>query len=144
MIVSEMLEETVALLQIKTKVRSTLELRTLIRRGLPPKSLESLARQMDMTVLATVEVIGLVKRTVARRIQEKQTLDPEQSERVLRLARAIAQATAILGSLEKARPWLRKPNRALGGEAPIALLDTDVGAQAVLDELGRIDYGVFA
>jgi len=24
------------------------------------------------------------------------------------------------------------------------MLDTDVGAQAVLDELGRIDYGVFA
>lgn len=141
---SELLEETVALLRIKAKVRTTLELRSWIRRGLPPKSLESLAREMDMTTLATAEVIGLVKRTVARRIQEKQKLDPEQSERVVRLALVLAQATAILGNREKARRWLRKPNRALGGESPITMLDIDIGAQSVLDELGRIDYGVFA
>ncbi len=141
---SEMLEETVAMLGIKAKVRTTLELMPLIRRGLPPASLEALARQMDMPPLATAEAIGLVKRTIARRIQQRQTLDPEESERVVRLARILAQTTAILGSREKARRWLRKPNRALGGDPPIAMLDTDIGAQAVLDELGRIDYGVFA
>lgn len=141
---SEMLDETMTLLQIKTKVRTTLELRPLIRRGLPPRSLESLARQMDMPTLVTAEMIGLVRRTVARRMQGRKPLDPEQSERLVRLARALAQATAILGSREKARRWLQKPNRALGGESPITMLDTDVGAQAVLDELGRIDYGVFA
>jgi putative toxin-antitoxin system antitoxin component (TIGR02293 family) len=143
-VVSELLAETLALLRIKTKVRTTLELMPMIRRGLPLASLESLAREMDMTTLATAEGIGLIKRTVARRIQEKQTLDPEQSERVVRLARVLAQATAILGSREKARRWLRKQNRALGGGVPLEMLDTDIGAQAVLDELGRIDHGVFA
>jgi uncharacterized protein (DUF2384 family) len=39
---------------------------------------------------------------------------------------------------------MQKPSRALGGEVPLRMLDTDVGANGVLEELGRIDYGVFA
>ena len=51
---------------------------------------------------------------------------------------------ALLGSDDKARRWMFKPSRALGGEIPIRLLDTDIGANAVFDELGRIEHGVFA
>jgi putative toxin-antitoxin system antitoxin component (TIGR02293 family) len=99
---------------------------------------------MDLSAIATIESLGLAKRTIARRLQERQALTSEESERVVRLARVLAQATNILGSVEKARRWLQKPNRALGGEVPIRMLDTDIGANAVLEELGRIDYGVFA
>ena len=38
--------------------------------------------------------------------------------------------------------WLRRPNRALNGELPIDLLDTDVGARQIEDVLGRIAHGV--
>lgn len=138
------LEETAALLRIRPKVRTKLELQPVIRRGLPPGALESLARQMDMPILATAEAIGLPRRTIARRLQKGETLDPEQSERVVRLALVFVQAKTTLGSVEKARRWLSKPNRALGGESPLRMLDTDIGAQAVFEELGRIDYGVFA
>jgi putative toxin-antitoxin system antitoxin component (TIGR02293 family) len=142
--VSQVLEETVALLRIKPKVRTFLELHPVIRRGLPPDALESVARQMDMSSLAAAQAIGLARRTIARRLQTRETLDPEQSGRVVRLALVFVQAKTVLGSLEKARRWLGKPNRALGGEAPLTMLDTDIGAQAVFEELGRIEYGVFA
>ena len=33
-------------------------------------------------------------------------------------------------------------NRALNGEIPVHLLDTDVGARQVEDLLGRIEHGV--
>jgi uncharacterized protein (DUF2384 family) len=36
---------------------------------------------------------------------------------------------------------MRKPNRALGGSAPLKLMDTEVGARAVEGVLGRIAYG---
>ena len=39
---------------------------------------------------------------------------------------------------------LRTPNRALGGERPLDQLDTDIGARAVEDILGRIAYGVYS
>jgi hypothetical protein len=33
-------------------------------------------------------------------------------------------------------------HRALNGEAPLQLLDTDVGARQVEDVLGRLEYGM--
>ena len=40
--------------------------------------------------------------------------------------------------------WLKSPNAALRGNAPLSLLDTDIDAEAMLDTLGRIEPGVFA
>jgi putative toxin-antitoxin system antitoxin component (TIGR02293 family) len=59
-----------------------------------------------------------------------------------RIARVAAQAFAVFGSEEKAAVWLRRPNRALNGDLPVHLLDTDVGARQVEDILGRIEHGI--
>ncbi|HEX7667982.1 MAG TPA: antitoxin Xre/MbcA/ParS toxin-binding domain-containing protein [Polyangiaceae bacterium] len=132
------------MLGLKKTVRTTLEFMPAIRKGLPATSLDSVSKQMALPVSDMVEALGLAKRTIARRRQGRQALTAEESERVVRLARVLAEATEVLGSREKARRWLQKPSRALKGEAPLHLLDTDIGASAVLQELGRIDYGVFA
>ena len=58
-------------------------------------------------------------------------------------ARVRARAIDTLGP-QKTDGWLEAPNRALGGVTPLSLLDTDNGAQAVLDVFGRIDFGVFS
>jgi putative toxin-antitoxin system antitoxin component (TIGR02293 family) len=138
------LKETLAILGLKKAVRSSFDLMPVIRKGLPAATLEAVSRHMDLSALATVELLGLAKRTIARRLQEGQTLTAEESERVVRLARVLAQATEVLGNIERARSWLQKPSRALGGETPLRILDTDIGTNAVLEELGRIDSGVFA
>ena len=67
-----------------------------------------------------------------------------KSDRRLRLTRVMARAESVLGSTDKAGQWLRKPNRALRGVAPVDLLDTDRGAQEVLAVLGRIEHGVYS
>jgi putative toxin-antitoxin system antitoxin component (TIGR02293 family) len=70
------------------------------------------------------------------------TSPDQNAQRVFRLSRVVALATSALGSLEKARHWLQEPSEVLG-EVPLRLLDTDVGADAVIEELGRIEHGVF-
>jgi putative toxin-antitoxin system antitoxin component (TIGR02293 family) len=40
--------------------------------------------------------------------------------------------------------WLKQPNQAMSHASPLSLLDTDLGAETVLDTLGRIEHGVFA
>jgi len=40
--------------------------------------------------------------------------------------------------------WLKHPSPFLYDVAPLSLLDCDAGAQAVSEELGRIEYGEFA
>lgn len=61
-----------------------------------------------------------------------------------RLGRITALAVDVLGDAERAAHWLQRPNRALGGTIPLALLDTDLGAQQVEYLLGRIGHGIFS
>ncbi len=141
------LEETMAILGLKPGPKptlTTLDLMPFIRKGLPFRSLERVSKRLEIGSLVMVESLGLAKRTVARRVQDKKPLSPTESERLVRLARVFAEAKQVLGSDVKARRWMFKASRALGGEIPLRLLDTDIGASAVFDELGRIEHGVFA
>jgi putative toxin-antitoxin system antitoxin component (TIGR02293 family) len=60
------------------------------------------------------------------------------------MARVYANAVEMIGDREKATAWLGTPNRALGGDRPLDLLDTDLGARMVEDILGRIAYGIYS
>lgn len=119
------------------------ELREAVRRGLPFSDLESLTRQLEISPKQCSAVLGIPPRTVARRKEARQ-LNPQESDRLYRLARAASQAVAVLGSLEKARLWLKTPNRALGCDRPLDLLDTEIGARQVDDVLLRLNYGIFS
>lgn len=50
-------------------------------------------------------------------------------------------ANEYLGDHDRATRWLKRPNRALSGLAPIAAIDTELGARQVENVLGRIAYG---
>jgi hypothetical protein len=71
-------------------------------------------------------------------------LSPANSDIVVRTATAMARAIDVLGDRTKAAHWLTTPNRALGGEVPITLLDTSAGAHEVEALLDRIEYGVYS
>jgi putative toxin-antitoxin system antitoxin component (TIGR02293 family) len=62
----------------------------------------------------------------------------------IRLARVAAQAQDVFESAYPAMSWLKRPNRALAGYAPIDLLDTDAGTERVVELLDRIEYGVYS
>lgn len=138
------LQETMAILGLRSSARSTLDLMLVIRKGLPFQSLARLSKRLDISSLAMATSLGLAPRTIARRIQRRRPLSAVESERLVRMTRVFATAKQVLGSDEKARRWISKPSRALGGEVPLRLLDTDIGTNAVFDELGRIEHGVFA
>ncbi len=67
-----------------------------------------------------------------------------ETGKLLRLARVISRADEVFDDLDAAVDWLKSPNAALRGNAPLSLLDTDIDAEAMLDTLGRIERGVFA
>ncbi len=94
---------------------------------------------------AVVEILGGKRALGAepRRESDFGRLSPVESERFLRLVRIVARAEHVLGARDAALDWLRTPNPALGGEKPISLLDTGIGADAVNEVLGRIEYTVY-
>jgi putative toxin-antitoxin system antitoxin component (TIGR02293 family) len=119
------------------------EVRAQVRRGLEYALLEALMEIFDLEREDLSRALDIPLRTLARRKLEKR-LPPAESDRLARLARIAALATEALGGEEKAARWLKAPNRALGGEAPLGLLDTDAGSREVENVLGRIEHGVFS
>ena len=113
-----------------------------VRRGLPFARAERAYRRLGFTLEEAASSLGLPPRTLHRRKAEGARLGRSESEKMLRLARVGAAAIDVLGDEELARRWLRAPLQALGGVTPASLLDTDVGAEAVLDVLTRIEHGV--
>jgi putative toxin-antitoxin system antitoxin component (TIGR02293 family) len=128
---------------LKERIDSPEALRSRVRQGLPYAALEAVAERLALDRREVSETLDLPERTLARRKNERR-LQPAESDRLVRLARVAAQASEVLGDAERASRWLHRPNRALGGVAPLALLDTDVGAQQVEQILGRIEHGVFS
>jgi putative toxin-antitoxin system antitoxin component (TIGR02293 family) len=122
-------------------VPTSTELRERIKRGLPYRALESVRERLRLSVPEAASVLHMPPRTLARRRQTRK-LDGDESDRLYRIARVAAQAFAVFSTEDDAATWLRRPNRALNGESPIHLLDTDVGARQVEDVLGRIAHGI--
>ena len=56
----------------------------------------------------------------------------------------LARAEAVFEDPDAAMDWLKSANAALDGQTPLGLIDTDIGAENVMDTLGRIEHGVFA
>ena len=120
------------------------DLARLIREGLPATSLPALAEKLNLANTVLSRKLGIPQRTLTRRLSQESRLTAAESDRTVRLARVYAHAVEMMGDEEKAVEWLRTPNRALGGERPLDQLDTDIGARAVEDVLGRIAYGVYS
>ena len=125
-------------------VRKPGDLAQLVRKGLPATSVRALAEKLDVGNSVLSRKLGIPQRTLSRRLTHRSRLTAAESDRTVRFARVYANAVEMIGDEEKAVEWLRTPNRALGGERPLDQLDTDLGARAVEDILGRIAYGVYS
>ncbi len=123
--------------------KTEFDLIALVRRGVPYRALESAKAALDVSNDDLSRWLHLKKRALTRRRGEEQ-LTAEESERLVRLARVVARAEEVPGERDAALSWMRSSNRALGGAAPPELLDTDLGLDAVLVVLGRIEHGVYS
>jgi putative toxin-antitoxin system antitoxin component (TIGR02293 family) len=86
-------------------------------------------------------IIRVSQRTIQRRLREGR-FHPDESERLMRVAKLTERAREVFGDLESAREWLKSPQFALGGEIPLEYADTEPGAQVVEDVLGRLEHGI--
>ena len=125
------------------KSHTRLEWVEMIRQGIPAAAVDSLLKAIRVSQVDLAKLLGIPERTLARRKREG-TLNSEESAKLLRLARVVGQATEVFEDAEAALDWLKAPNSALARKTPLSLLDTEIGAESVLDTLGRIEHGVFA
>ena len=115
------------------------DMREAIREGFPHAVLEELMRASGLTLKELAHALDLSTRSLQRRRRGR--LARFESDRLYRMARVLALARESLGDEARANRWLKRANHALGGLAPIAAIDTELGARQVENLLGRIAYG---
>lgn len=123
--------------------RSGLEWVDIVRHGISSQALDSMLKSIAISQSELAQALDIPERTLARRKREG-VFSREESAKLLRLARVAARAAEVFEDLDLAIRWLKMPAAALGDATPLSLLDTDIGADSVMDTLGRIEHGVFA
>ena len=129
------------ILGLGADVRSMQELDIAINAGLPKRSLVLLSSRLycdDRAASAfRFQVIPPViwKRRTTR-------LSQQESERIARIACALADAEYVLNDRGEARQWMSAPHRELGGKTPIEAARTEIGARRVEAVLNKLFFGV--
>ena len=116
----------------------------LIRQAITSGIKRSAFDRLKLLTQASREDLGDVVRIPARTLSRREVFHPDESERILRVAAAFQRTIEVFEDLEKARRWFSTPKRALGDKTPLQFCDTEVGADEVVNLLGRIEHGVFS
>lgn len=123
-------------------VGDTIDVIARMRSGTPARIIPRLASTLGISQDKLFELLDLPKSTVKGRISTNGMLSSTEQDRVYRAEKVLARAIQVLEDEQAALTWLNRENRSLGGEIPLALLDTEPGYELVLDTLGQIEYGV--
>jgi putative toxin-antitoxin system antitoxin component (TIGR02293 family) len=112
-----------------------------MRSGVAADVVLVLAEKLGVGQKRLLDLLQLRQHAVGRRIRENGTLSPTEQDRLYRAEKVLVRAVQVLEDGDSARRWLTRANRSLGGEVPLALLDTQAGYEMILDTLRRIEYG---
>ncbi len=115
----------------------------LARQGLPKRVLTTLAQKISLTLQELAGIMHMSERTL-QRYEDDALVKTEYAEKAVELARLYTRGEEVFGSLDKFKLWMKTPSHAFKGETPVSLLDTSIGFDLVLRELGRMEHGIFA
>jgi len=130
-------------LGLRRGVKSVAQLDGQVGSGLPKASLGAVARHVYGN---SPEAGALMHQVIPAATFHRRgdALKPQESERVERLARVIATAEQVWDNEDDARAFLTTGHAMLGGERPIVVALTELGARRVETLLWSLFHGVAA
>lgn len=112
-----------------------------IRHGLSWTWVESARDTFRINTADFVALFNISLSTYERKKKADQPLDVVTSERLDRLASVALLAESVFEDKDAATQWLERPNDALGGQTPLSLCDTEIGANQVRRVLHALEWG---
>ncbi len=134
-------ESIAEILGLEASIRTVHELESAVSAGLPKYSLERLAARLHQDGrTASAYKFEIVPVATWKRRTDRLSID--ESEKTERLARVLAAAEYVWDDREQAREWMNKSHRELGGQTPLDVARTELGARRVEDLLDRLFFGL--
>src|SRR5574340_657482 len=112
-----------------------------IRQGFEVRTFKEASAFFEIPETRLFRVVGMAVSSAHRLEKARRRADPATSERLYRISALTQRAIEVFGDEDKARTWMTRPNLTLGQNAPLELMDTEVGAQAVRRILTAIETG---
>src|SRR4029453_13406078 len=103
---------------VRAKAKHPHELIRRIQQGFGFRGWENLQDSIDMPFEELAAKLSISRSTLQRR-KTNGRLSPDESDKVMRFARLLEHATDVFGDVDKARAWLKFPQRGLVGAIPL-------------------------
>ncbi|RII27340.1 MAG: hypothetical protein CXR31_08840 [Geobacter sp.] len=115
--------------------------RTIVLNGLDYSAIERLAELYDLKISEFCNLLPVSQKTLERHKEKRLGID--LADHLVLLGGVYERALEVMETREYALNWLKTPNYAFSYTRPLDLLRTFAGGADVLDELGRIQHGIF-
>lgn len=115
-----------------------------IREGIPYEFFKLIQEQSPFNEDDWALFLGISTKSLQRsRAKDNFVFKPLQSEKIFELAEVTTVGRTVFDSEEQFYSWLTLPSYALGNLKPIELLRDSYGKEMVLQEMIKIDQGIF-
>ena len=115
-----------------------------IRQGIPYYLYELIKEKTPFKQEDWADFLGVSERTLVRnKAKVDYVFESIPSEKILELAEVTSLGRDVFDSEKQFYLWLNTPNFALGSLVPFELLKDSYGKEMVMNELHKIDYGIF-
>lgn len=125
------------------EIHSEMDLYEIGKEGLPKMALVNLAKSINISIRSLSRILNVTERTLQRK-KDLDLLNGSVSEQIIQIAEVYSRGEDVFDNIDNFQIWLDTPSTPFGKKKPFELLSSRYGAQMVLDELGRIEYGVFS
>ena len=125
------------------KLESKMDLVELGSIGVTKNAVSHLANYLSLSWKQVADLLPVTERTL-QRYTSHQHFNPAVSEQVLHIAKVLAKGTEVFQEKRKLLLWLNTPHKVFSGNTPFAMLGSRFGTELVLEELGRIEFGVYS
>ncbi|MEX0608087.1 MAG: antitoxin Xre/MbcA/ParS toxin-binding domain-containing protein [Balneolaceae bacterium] len=122
---------------------SDMDMIEMARKGVSKKSLLNLSKLGSIPVKKLSELLPVSERTI-QRYKNHEKFNSDVSEHLILIAKVLFRAEEVFENKNKMQNWLQTPLLGFGQKTPLSLLDTSFGAQLLMDELGRLEQGVYS
>ena len=125
------------------KLESKMDLIELGSIGITKDAVSHLANYLSFSWKQVASLLPVTERTL-QRYSLNQHFNPAVSEQVLHIAGVLAKGAEVFQDKRKFLLWLNTPHKVFSSKTPFAMLSSRFGTELILEELGRIEFGVYS